>query len=80
MMSLVSRAAIKTQRNCRGNADCSAMAVVVVVVGESLLEGKCVCLRVCACLCVCVCVSVCVTEWCLGHKVESAITQKPLQL
>lgn len=59
---------LKTQRHCHGNAECAAMAVVVVVVGEGLLEGKCVC------------VCVCVIQWCLGHPVESAITQKPLQL
>ena len=42
MMSQVSGAAIKTQRNRHSNAECSAMVVVVVVVGEGLLEGKCV--------------------------------------
>lgn len=41
------RAAIKTQRNRRGNTECSAMLVVVVVMGEGLLEEKCVCVYVC---------------------------------
>ena len=71
MMSQVSGAAIKTQGNLRGNAECPAMAVVVVVAGEGLREGKCVCVHVCVCMCV--------IQWCLGHEVESAITQKPLQ-
>lgn len=46
MMSQVSGAAIKTQKNRHGNAECSAMVVAVVVVGEGLLEGKCACVCV----------------------------------
>ena len=49
MMSGVSRPAIKTQTNCHGDGECAAMVVVVVVVGEGLLEGKCVYVRVHAC-------------------------------
>lgn len=64
MMSQVIGPAIKTQRNCHGNAECAAM-VAAVAVGEGLREGKCV--------------YVCVIQWCLGRPVESATTQKSLQ-
>lgn len=65
MMSQVSRPAIKTQKNRHGNVECAAM-VVMVAVGEGLREGK----RV----------YVCVIQWCLGRPVESAVTQKSVQL
>lgn len=65
MMSQVSGPGIKTQRNHRGNVECAAM-VVMVAVGEGLREGK----RV----------HVCVIQWCLGRLVESATTQKSVQL
>lgn len=65
-MSQVIRPAVKTQSNCHGNTEYTAAVVAAVAVGEGLREGKCV--------------YVCVTPWCPGRPVESALTQKSLQL